>query len=78
MGGVVTQISFLNDSFVAVTLDGRIVTKNLQTPSLTQEKQVPTATPNSSIAIDYTKQLLAFSSNSTNIVITDFNGTVVD
>ena len=78
MGGVVTQISFLNDSFVAVTLDGKIVTKNLQTPSLTHEKQVPTATPNSSIAIDYTKQLLAFSSNSTNIVITDFNGTVVD
>jgi hypothetical protein len=30
------------------------------------------------LAIDYNKQLMAFSSNSTNIVITDFNGTVVD
>jgi hypothetical protein len=30
------------------------------------------------VAIDYNTQLIAYSSDSTNIVITDFNGAIVD
>jgi hypothetical protein len=79
LNGVSTKISFLNDSSIAVTLDGKIVLKNLQ-PSLpvATYKSLKAATANSSLAIEYNKQLMVFSSNSTNIIITDFNGTVID
>jgi hypothetical protein len=78
LSGVSTKISFLNDSSIAVTLDGKIVIKNLKPSSTTQESKLTAVTANSSLAIDYNAQLMAFSSNSTNIVITDFNGAVVD
>lgn len=71
-------MSLLNDSLVAVTLDGKIIIKYLESPLLTHQRSGPSPTANSSITFDYSKLLLAFSSNSTNIVIIDFNGTVVD
>jgi hypothetical protein len=93
LSGNTTKISFLNDTFIVITLNGQIITKDLTASSAGYKMTAPvrmitamdlieqidiTSTVNSSTAIDQKKQFIAYSPTSTNVVITDFSGAIVD
>jgi hypothetical protein len=54
LGGVATKITYLNESTIAVTLDGQIIVRDILLGSpVTTKSTLAAATANNSVAIDY-------------------------